>query len=155
MSTPLQSVGSNTSVVQHSSTQAFEDKLNISKSSQILVDYLKGKGKPAINADELARLASNSTGHVPPEVSAAASYMLGHPDVYTAIETHDVQGADGLSGAWNFEWAAAGGLKGTSIEATANMTDAFDRAIQLSAQVTEVTTEKKAELDASKQRPSN
>jgi len=35
------------------------------------------------------------------------------------------------------------------------MQAAFDRAIAMSAKVTEVTTEKKAELDASKQRPNN
>lgn len=35
----------------------------------------------------------------------------------------------------------------------AKMEAAFDRAIEMSAKVTEITTEKKAELDASKQRP--
>ncbi|CAM4083277.1 hypothetical protein BOTU111921_10845 [Bordetella tumbae] len=45
----------------------------------------------------------------------------------------------------------SGGAEG-SIE---KMEAAFDRAIELSAKVTEITTEKKAELDASKQRPQN
>ncbi|MBB2971430.1 hypothetical protein [Mesorhizobium sp. RMAD-H1] len=154
MSVTLSPIGQNPAV-QNFSTSKFEENLNIAKSSQILVDYLKGNGKSAINADELSKLASNPGGDAPADVSAAAAYMLRHPDVYTAIETHDVAGADGLSGFWNFEWAAQGGLSGTSIEAVAMMSDAFDRAITKSAQVTEITTDKKAGLDASKQRAQN
>lgn len=136
-------------------SSSFDDQLNIAKSSQVLVDYLKQEGKSAINADELAQLANNSTGSVPAEVSAAASYMMRHTSVYTAIETHDVQGKDGLSGVWNFEWAAEGGLDGTSVEAMANMQDVFDRAITKSAEITKLTTESKTGLDATKQRLSN
>ena len=154
MTTPVQAVG-NTSYAQESSALAFEQKLNISKSSQILADYLKSKGKSAVNSDELAKLANNSTGDVPADVSAAAAYMQRHPDVFTAIETHDVAGADGLSGFWNFEWAADGGLNGTTVDSIASMQDAFDRAIQLSSKVTEVTTDLKASLDSTKQRPQN
>ncbi|MEJ5023027.1 hypothetical protein WH297_25365 [Ochrobactrum vermis] len=142
-------------VNQNTSALTFDEKLNISKSSQIMVDYMKEKGKSAINADELAALASNSSGDVPAEVSAAAAYMQRHPDVFTAIETHDVAGADGLSGSWNFEWAAQGGLSGTAIEAIANMEDSFNRAIEKSAKITELTTESKTELDATKQRAQN
>lgn len=140
---------------QKTSTSSFDDQLNIAKSSQVLVDYLKQQGKSAINADELAQLANNSSGSVPAEVSAAASYMTRHTSVYTAIETHDVQGQDGLSGVWNFEWAADDGLEGTSVEAMANMQDVFDRAIAKSAEITKLTTESKTGLDATKQRPSN
>jgi len=154
VTTPLQPVG-NSSVVQDPSALAFEQKLNISKSSQILVDYLKDKGKSAINSDELAKLANDTTGTVPADVSAAAAYMQRHPDVFTAIETNDVPGVDGLSGVWNFEWAANGGLNGTAIDSIAAMQDTFDRAIQLSSKVTEITTESKASLDSSKQRPQN
>ena len=142
-------------VAQNSPSLTFEEKLSISKSSQILVDYLKEKGKSAINEDELSALANNTSGDVPADVSAAAAYMLRHPDVYMAIETHDVAGADGLSGSWNFEWAADGGLAGTSTEAITNMEEAFDRAIEKSAKITELTTESKTELDASKQRAQN
>lgn len=138
-----------------SSASNFEDTLNIAKSSQILADYMKQKGQTAITADELYKLANNSTGDVPADVSAAAAYMTRHPDVYTAIETHDVPGADGLSGFWNFEWAANGGLSGTSTDAIAKMTDAFDRAIKKSAVITEITTDKKTGLDATKQRAQN
>ncbi len=142
-------------VNQNTSALTFDEKLNISKSSQIMVDYMKEKGKSAINADELAALASSSSGDVPAEVSAAAAYMQRHPDVFTAIETHDVAGADGLSGSWNFEWAAEGGLAGTSTEAIANMEESFNRAIEKSAKITELTTESKTELDATKQRAQN
>jgi hypothetical protein len=46
----------------------------------------------------------------------------------------------------------AGGAGGAD-DAMAKMEAAFDRAIQKSAEVTEITTEKKAALDAAKQRP--
>jgi hypothetical protein len=80
--------------------------------------------------------------------------MQLHPDVYSAIETHDVAGADTLSGVWNFDWAVSGGLKGTSTEAIARMQDVFDMAIAKSSQITEISSGKKAELDATKQLPS-
>jgi hypothetical protein len=51
---------------------------------------------------------------------------------------------------------AAGGAGGGSPEASiAQMEAAFNRAIETSAKVTEITTEKKAQLDATKQRPQN
>ncbi|MFC3691161.1 hypothetical protein [Chenggangzhangella methanolivorans] len=45
----------------------------------------------------------------------------------------------------------SGGAEG----AIAKMEEAFNRAISLSAEVTEKTTELKAQLDAAKQRPQN
>lgn len=150
----VSSVPPSTSVTPGSQkTSSFDAKLDIAKSSQILVDYLKDNGKSAINADELSKLAHAPAGGVPDEVSAAAEYMTRHSDVFTAIETHDVAGADNLSGVWNFEWAAQGGLAGTATEAIAKMTDTFDMAIAKSAEITQLTTGKKAELDATKQRP--
>jgi len=143
------------SATQNSSKSVFEQNLNISKSSQILSDYLKGKGQSAVDSEGLKRLANNASGDVPEEVSSAASYMLSHGGVYTAIETHDVAGADGLSGTWNFDWAAEGGLEGTTVEAMAEMQDVFDRAIANSAEITKLTTESKTGLDATKQRPQN
>ncbi|MFJ3526269.1 hypothetical protein ACIPO9_27660 [Pseudomonas sp. NPDC090203] len=140
---------------QKSSTTAFDDKLNIAKSSNIIADYMKQNGKGAITSQDLAKLASDTSGKVPADVSSAAQYMQRHPDVFTAIETHDVAGADNLSGVWNFEWAASGGLNGTATDAIAKMQDTFDLAIAKSAQITELTTGKKAELDSTKQRPSN
>jgi hypothetical protein len=140
---------------QKSSTTAFDDKLNIAKSSKIIADYMKQNGKGAITSQDLAKLAGDTSGKVPADVSSAAQYMQRHPDVFTAIETHDVAGADNLSGVWNFEWAASGGLNGTATDAIAKMQDTFDLAIAKSAQITELTTGKKAELDSTKQRPSN
>lgn len=48
--------------------------------------------------------------------------------------------------------SAGGQSSDASIE---KMTAAFDKAIEKSAQITEVTTEKKVALDAAKQRPNN
>lgn len=48
-----------------------------------------------------------------------------------------------------------GGGGGGADASIAKMEAAFDRAIEKSAKITEVTTEKKTELDASKQRPQN
>ena len=59
------------------------------------------------------------------------------------------------STAGNLISSAAGGASSTSGtgDAVGQMTAAFDQAIQESAQITAVTTEKKVELDAAKQRP--
>lgn len=154
MSTTVTPTHGNTTP-QNTTTSLFDDKLNIAKSSKILADYLRQEGKSAITGQELAKLAENGSGQVPADVSAAAQYLQRHPDVFTAIETHDVAGADSLSGVWNFDWAADGGLNGTSTEAIARMQDAFDFAIEKSAKITEVTTGKKAELDSTKQRANN
>lgn len=140
---------------QKASTSAFDDKLSIAKSSKTVADYMRQNGKSAISQQELSQLANNTSGKVPADVSDAAKYMERHPDVFTAIETHDVAGVDNFSGVWNFDWAASGGLKGTATEAIAKMQDTFDLAIAKSAQITEITTGKKAELDSTKQRPAN
>ncbi|MBC3423424.1 MULTISPECIES: hypothetical protein [unclassified Pseudomonas] len=144
--------GSNT---PKASSSAFDNRLDTAKSSQVIADYMRQTGKSAITKDELDKLADNKSGNVPANVSDAAKYMQRHPDVFTAIETHDVPGADNLSGVWNFDWAAKGGLAGTPTDAIAKMQETFDLAIEKSAKITEVTTGKKAELDATKQRPSN
>lgn len=47
------------------------------------------------------------------------------------------------------------GGSGGSDAAIAKMEEAFNRAIEKSAKITEITTEKKTELDATKQRPQN
>jgi hypothetical protein len=46
-------------------------------------------------------------------------------------------------------------LNGTATDAIAKMQDTFDFAIAKSAQITEISTGKKAELDSTKQRPQN
>ncbi|PVZ11505.1 MULTISPECIES: hypothetical protein [unclassified Pseudomonas] len=144
---------SNNSSSPGNTSNAFDSRLDIAKSSKTLSDYMRQKGKGAITGDELKQLANSNSA--PADVKAAANYMVSHPDVFTAIETHDVAGADNLSGSWNFDWAANGGLKGTATEAIAKMQDTFDFAIAKSAQITEISTGKKAELDGTKQRPQN
>ncbi|RJE89477.1 hypothetical protein [Paracoccus onubensis] len=134
---------------------AFDNHLTIAKSSKVIADFMASTGRSAISKQDLQNFAGNSSGNVPSDVSAAASYLLKHEDAFTAIETHDVPQKDDYSGVWNFEWAADGGLDGTAIDAIAKMEDAFDRAIEKSSEITEKTTIAKTELDASKQRPQN
>ncbi|GHB21421.1 hypothetical protein [Salinicola rhizosphaerae] len=141
--------GSSASSASYSS---FEDQLTSTQSSKILADYVKDHGG-AVWKSDLQKLADNASGDTPSEVSAAASYMLSHPDVYTTIETLDNPNADGLSGHWNFSDAANGALGSTG--AIADLKDVFDRAIESSAEITKLTTEKKTGLDATKQRPQN
>lgn len=136
-------------------SSSFDANLTIAKSSRILTDHLEKSGQSAIHKNDLQKLADNAGGNVPSDVAAAASYMMRHEDVFTAIETHDVKNVDDFSGVWNFEWAANGGLDGTATDAIAKMEDAFDRAIEKSAEITEKTTAAKTELDATKQRPQN
>lgn len=153
MSTTVTPAGSGPNT-QNAGT-SFNDKLDIAKSAKTIADYLRQTGKGAINKQELSQLANNASGKVPTEVSDAAKYIERHADVFTAIETHDVATVDNLSGVWNFDWAADGGLKGTPTDAIAKMQDTFDMAIEKSAKITEITTGKKAELDGTKQRPQN
>jgi hypothetical protein len=61
-----------------------------------------------------------------------------------------VPGVPGVGGG-----AGGGGAGGGPEAAIAKMEAAFNRAIEMSAKVTEITTEKKAQLDAAKQRPQN
>ena len=48
-----------------------------------------------------------------------------------------------------------GGGSQSSDNSIDKMTEAFDKAIEKSAKITEITTEKKVALDAAKQRPNN
>ncbi|MEJ0003009.1 MAG: hypothetical protein WDN30_04610 [Pararobbsia sp.] len=64
----------------------------------------------SLDPDSMYKLAQNTSGNTPPTVQQAAQFMMANPSVYQQIETHDVGGADGKSGAGNFQWAAQGGL---------------------------------------------
>ena len=145
-----------------STSSVFDNKLDIAKSSKIIADYMRQTGKGAISGSELTQLANNASGSVPAEVSNAAKYLERHPEVFTAIETHDVATVDDFSGVWNLDWAADGGLAGSDVERNANtneaisrMEEVFDYAIAKSSLITEITTNKKTEIDSTKQRPSN
>lgn len=154
MSTSVSPTGGNPST-PNSPTSLFDAKLDIAKSAQTIADYLRQNGKSPITGQDVAKLAHDTSGKVPADVGDAARYLQRHPDVFTAIEKHDVAGADDLSGVWNFDWAASGGLKGTPTEAIAKMQDTFDYPIATSAQITEITTVSKSALDSTKQRPGN
>jgi hypothetical protein len=78
-----------------------------------LASYMSQNGISSLDPNQLYKLANNPPAGTPSDVSAAASYMLQNPDVYKQIETHDVSGADGVSGVGNFQWAAQGGLDQT------------------------------------------
>lgn len=143
-----------------SGSSAFDSKLDIAKSSKIVADYMRQTGAGAIGSWDIARLASDTSGSTPKEVVDAAKYMQRHPDVFTAIETHDAPQQDGFSGIWNLDWAADGGLAGSDVERNANtneaiarMEEVFNYAIEKSSVITEISTGKKAELDSTKQRP--
>jgi hypothetical protein len=71
---------------------------------------MDANGKGSLTMDDLYKLSQNTDGNTPPAVSQAANYMMQNPGVFNQIETHDVGGADGKSGAGNFQWAAQGGL---------------------------------------------
>ena len=73
-----------------------------------LAAYMNEKGMGAINVNQLYDISSNKAGNVPEDVQKAAGFMLKHPEIYKAIETSDVSGADGISGVNNFETAAQG-----------------------------------------------
>jgi hypothetical protein len=60
--------------------------------------------------NKLYQLAFNPPAGTPSTVSKAAKSLLGNPDAYNKLETHDVAGSDGIAGVNDFDWAAQGGL---------------------------------------------
>lgn len=63
-----------------------------------------------LTPSKLYQLAFNPPAGTPSTVSQAAKFMLGNPDAFNQIETHDVAGSDGIAGVNDFDWAAQGGL---------------------------------------------
>jgi|GEM_PF-6647238 len=96
---------------------------SIQSSSQTLLSYLQGKGQTIINSGDLKDLADNKSGSVPKDVQQAAQYYENHPGVWSAVETHDVSGADGKSGLGNLEFAANGGFNNSFVQQAANQQD--------------------------------
>ncbi|MEJ0003008.1 MAG: hypothetical protein WDN30_04605 [Pararobbsia sp.] len=78
--------------------------------SGVLASYMGSNNIGSLDPDSMYKLAQNTSGNTPPAVQQAAQFMMANPSVYQQIETHDVGGADGKSGAGNFQWAAQGGL---------------------------------------------
>ena len=75
-----------------------------------LAAYMHQHGTGPLDPNALYQLAYRPSAGTPSDVSEAAKYMLSHPDTYKRVETHDVAGADGISGIGNLQWAAQGGL---------------------------------------------
>ncbi|CAE6720794.1 hypothetical protein PQQ67_05395 [Paraburkholderia aspalathi] len=109
-------------VLQQSSSSVGQNAM-VQNASGTLASYMNQNGIKSLDPNQLYQLANNPPAGTPPDVSAAASYMLQNPDVYKQIETHDVSGADGISGVGNFEWAAQGGLDS---EPSPSTTDTLD-----------------------------
>lgn len=78
--------------------------------SGALASYMAQNNIGSLNPNQLYELAYNPPATASPTVSAAAKWMLQHPNTFNKIETHDVPGADGIAGANDFEWEAQGGL---------------------------------------------
>lgn len=74
-----------------------------------LGQYMQQRGIDTVTPNQLSQLARNTSGDTPGNVSDAASFLLRNPDVYALLETHDVPGRDGISGASNLGFAARGG----------------------------------------------
>ncbi|MGJ8526434.1 hypothetical protein LMG33818_002185 [Halomonadaceae bacterium LMG 33818] len=96
---------------------------SIQSTSQTLLSYLQGKGQDVFDTSDLQNMADNKGGSVPKDVQQAAQYYLNHPGVWSAVETHDVAGADGKSGLGNLEFAADGGFNNSSVQQSANQQD--------------------------------
>jgi hypothetical protein len=87
--------------------------MNPQSASGALGGYMGTNGNDALNVNDLYNLslgqAAGGNGQQPSaQVQQAAQYMLSNPGVFNQIETHDVSGADGKSGAANFDNAAQG-----------------------------------------------
>lgn len=70
--------------------------------------YMHSNNIDTVDVNKLYAIANNTTGQVPVDVQKAAEFMIKNPDVYKAIETSDVSGADGISARANFDKAAQG-----------------------------------------------
>ncbi len=99
------------------------EAMDAQKASRILADQMLStpSAGPAMTVDRLYRLAEG--GEAPPEVAAAAKFMLRNPDIYRAIETHDVPGADGRSAVGNLQAAARGEIPGVGGKASSATKD--------------------------------
>ena len=70
--------------------------------------YMHSNNIDTVDVNKLYAIANNATGQVPVDVQKAAEFMIKNPNVYKAIETSDVPGADGISARANFDKAAQG-----------------------------------------------
>ncbi|WP_186133134.1 hypothetical protein [Burkholderia gladioli] len=99
-----------------------------------LSSYMSQNGVDPITPNQLYQLSQNPPAGTPPDVSKAAQFMLQNPDVFKAIETHDVSGADGKAGIGDVQWAAQGGADGTQgAQAQPTMSDGSPVTMQSAA----------------------
>ncbi|KGC13814.1 hypothetical protein DM48_720 [Burkholderia gladioli] len=99
-----------------------------------LSSYMSQNGVDPITPNQLYQLSQNPPAGTPPDVSKAAQFMLQNPDVFKAIETHDVPGADGKAGIGDMQWAAQGGADGTQgAQAQPTMSDGSPVTMQSAA----------------------
>ncbi|MCW0096444.1 hypothetical protein OIV54_20095, partial [Burkholderia pseudomallei] len=94
------------------------DAMTAQSAAGALGSYMSQNGISTVDPDKLYQLAMNPSSGTPEDVSKAAKFMLDHPDIFRKLETHDVAGADGISGVGNFQWAAQGGLDSDSAAPT-------------------------------------
>lgn len=85
-------------------------QMNAQSASGAIAACMHEQGTWTVDPNKLYQMAYNPSAGTTPEDSAAAKYMLSHPDTFNQIETHDVAGADGIAGVNDFDWAAQGGL---------------------------------------------
>ncbi|MDA8522780.1 hypothetical protein [Acidovorax sp. NCPPB 4044] len=79
------------------------------QASAALEKHMQQRGIDTLTPNLLSQLARNAPGDTPDDVSEAAAFLLRNPDIYALLETHDVAGRDGISGASNLGFAARGG----------------------------------------------
>jgi hypothetical protein len=87
--------------------------MNGQKAAGVLAEHMSRHPQTRLmTPDQLYKLSTSS--NVPPRVAEAAKFMLKNPQVFKAIETHDVAGADGKSGIGNLRAAARGEVPGVN-----------------------------------------
>jgi hypothetical protein len=122
-STPQASTAQPTSGGMPTTGSTGSNAMDGQSASGALAAYMGTNGDQSLNMNDLYKLsqgeAAGGSGQTPsPEVQQAAQYMLANPGVYNKIETNDVAGADGISGATNFQNAAEGNIPGVTAGAS-------------------------------------
>lgn len=94
--------------------------------SRQLESYFEGKGQSTFTLGDLKNLAENKSGNVPKDIQQAAAFLSNSDNapVWSAIEQHDVPNQkDNLSSLSNLDWAAHGGLEGSSAQLQAEQNE--------------------------------
>jgi hypothetical protein len=79
-----------------------------------LAAFMREHSVADMTPNKLYQLAFNPPAGTPSTVSKAAKSLLGNPDAYNKLETHDVKGSDGIAGVNDFDWAAEGGMSASA-----------------------------------------